>query len=205
MQIYISGIHTDVGKTHASVALCAGFSYDYFKLIQAGIPKDSDIVKQFSPNTRIFSEGFVLNTPTSPHIAKGLENAKYQGLELHIPKSENLIIELAGGLFSPIDEHFCMIDFVQQFKSPTILVGKYYLGCINHILLSIESLRKRGIEIVCLLMNSADYNKESRDIDNFIIQYCGIKIIHLGFFTHENFSLQVENLKYEACCLDISL
>ncbi|HED9841394.1 TPA: ATP-dependent dethiobiotin synthetase BioD, partial [Campylobacter jejuni] len=38
MQIYVSGIHTDVGKTHFSAAFCANFNYDYFKLIQAGTP-----------------------------------------------------------------------------------------------------------------------------------------------------------------------
>lgn len=49
MQIYVSGVHTGVGKTHFSAVFCSKFNYDYFKLIQAGIPKDSEFIAKFSP------------------------------------------------------------------------------------------------------------------------------------------------------------
>lgn len=54
MQIYVSGIHTDVGKTHFSAAFCANFNYDYFKLIQAGTPTDSEFIAKFSPKNKDF-------------------------------------------------------------------------------------------------------------------------------------------------------
>ncbi|MBS4406350.1 dethiobiotin synthase [Campylobacter vulpis] len=195
MQIYISGIHTDTGKTHFSAAFCANLGYDYFKLIQAGIPKDSDLVAKLSPKTRILKEGFFLKTPVSPHLAKMKEKADYKAFSLEIPSNENLLIELAGGLFTPLDENFAMIDFMQKFKKPTILVGRYYLGSINHILLSIEALKMRQISILFLAMMG---EKEPFQ-DEFVKSYAKIPIINLPFFNAKNienkdFKNQVEAL-----------
>lgn len=191
MQIYMAGIHTDTGKTHVCAAFCAAFKYDYFKLIQAGTPTDSEVIRRFSPNTHIFNEGILLQTPTSPHIAKEIERIEYEAMQIKIPKSQNLIIELAGGLFSPIDEKFCMIDYMQNHKLPTILVAKYYLGSINHILLSIEALRQRHIDILCLVM----VGKQEQQVDSFIQQYSKITIIHLPFFNTTNFMQVVCDFK----------
>ncbi|WP_270971743.1 ATP-dependent dethiobiotin synthetase BioD [Campylobacter upsaliensis] len=189
MQIYISGIHTDAGKTHFSAAFCANLNYDYFKLIQAGTPKDSDLIAKLSPKTRILKEGFTLQTPASPHLAKIKEKANYQAFSLQIPNNENLLIELAGGLFTPLDENFAMIDFMQKFKKPTILVGRYYLGSINHILLSVEALKMRQIPILFLAMMG---EKEPLQ-DEFIKSYAKIPIINLPFFNAKN----IENKEFK--------
>lgn len=183
MQLYISGIHTNVGKTHVSAAFCASFDYAYFKLIQAGMPRDCDIVAGFSPNITILGEGVLLQTPQSPHIGKAQENAQYKGLEIALPTQDCVAIELAGGLFSPLDESVCMIDYMSHFVRPTILVGSYYLGAINHILLSIEALRARGIPLLCLVMTG----KPNPQIDSFIAQYSNVAILHLEHYNHTTF------------------
>lgn len=167
MQIYASGIHTDVGKTHFSAAFCANFNYDYFKLIQAGTPTDSEFIAKFSPKTKIFKEGIFLQTPASPHLGKIKEKLDYKALDIILPKSENLLIELAGGLFSPMDENYTMIDFVNIFKHPTILVAKYYLGSINHILLSIEALKQRNINLLALVMMGKKDILQDKIIKNY--------------------------------------
>lgn len=191
MQIYISGIHTDVGKTHVSAAFCASFNYAYFKLIQAGTPRDCEVVQRFSPDTEILGEGICLKTPASPHIAKLHENVQYKSLDIALPTRDNVVIELAGGLFSPLDECSCMLDYMQSYKRPTILVGKYYLGAINHIILSINALKQRDIEILCLVMNGAiDLN-----VDKFIYDYTGINIIHLDTFDTTNFTQKLLNFR----------
>ena len=190
MQIYISGIHTDAGKTHFSAAFCANLGYDYFKLIQAGVPKDCDLVTKLSPTTRVLGEGFFLQTPASPHLAKIKEKADYKAFDLQILNNENLLIELAGGLFSPLDENHTMIDFMQKFKKPTILVGRYYLGSINHILLSIEALKNRQIPILFLAMMGEKENLQ----DKFIQDYTQIPIINLNFFDEKS----IENKEFKA-------
>ncbi|HEF5629426.1 TPA: AAA family ATPase, partial [Campylobacter jejuni] len=49
MKIYISGIDTGVGKTYLSARICKKLGFDYFKLIQAGTPTDSEFIAKFSP------------------------------------------------------------------------------------------------------------------------------------------------------------
>ncbi len=183
MQIYIAGIHTDIGKTHVSLAICNKFNYDYFKLIQAGNPKDSDFIKKNSPNTFIFNDGITLQTAASPHIGKVKERLNYNAFNIQLPKSNNLIIELAGGLFSPIDENICMIDYIYKNPLPTILVGKYYIGAINHVLLSIEALKQKNIELLCVVMNG----KKDKQIDDFIKKYSNVNILNLEYFNEDNF------------------
>ncbi len=178
MRIYISGIGTGVGKTYFSAAFCANFNYDYFKLIQAGTPTDSEFIAKFSPKTKIVKEGVFLQTPASPHIGKVKENANYKALEINLPKNENLLIELAGGLFSPIDENYTMIDFIKHHYHPTILVAKYYLGSINHILLTIEALKQHNIKILALAM----MGKKEILQDNFVQNYTQIPIVNLNFY-----------------------
>lgn len=213
MQIYIAGIHTNVGKTHVAGAICALFNYDYFKLIQAGNPQDRDVIKKIinaynsqnldskisessildSKKPHIFDNGITLQTPCSPHIAMQNENRQYSGYSLQIPNAKNLVIELAGGLFTPLDSKICMIDYISRFRLDCILVGGYYLGSINHILLSLESLHNRNINILNLVMFG---NKDSK-IDNFIKSYSNINISHLEYFNKSNLKEKFANFKKE--------
>lgn len=188
MQICISGIHTNTGKTHASAMLCKILKYDYYKLIQAGNPKDSQKILQFSPQTTIHKEGYFLKTPASPHIGKQKENAKYHGLSLPIPSAKNLIIETPGGLFCPLDEQNFVIDFLAHHKLPTFLVGKYYLGAISHLFLSLEALQKRKIQILGILL----CGEEDLSISSFVKAHTNLPLLHLPFFDRENFAIAQE-------------
>lgn len=184
MQIYVCGTSTDVGKTHFCAMFCEAFKYEYFKLIQAGELKDSDIVSSFALKSKIHKEGIFLKTPASPHIGKKLEKLSYNAFDIKIPNSKNLLIETAGGLFTPIDEKCCMIDYMAYDLKPCILVASYYLGTINHIILSIEALRKRQIPILALVMSG----EKDNEIDDFVYKYCDINILHLSYFTKQTFS-----------------
>lgn len=213
-QIYIAGIHTDVGKTHFSVAFCKAFGYGYFKLVQAGEPSDSSRIRAFMPDCEVFSEGIYLATPASPHIAKVLEGCEYHALDLAIPCATNLIIELAGGLYTPIDDTLCMIDYMLAYPRPCILVGRYYLGCINHILLSMQALHTANIEVLCIAMldestqqnqsvstKAQEYTASIPEtmvlIDAFLMQHNLCKstpLIHVPLFDTNNFVAKTQEL-----------
>ena len=194
MQIFICGSHTDVGKTCVSAALCHSFNLDYFKLIQAGMPMDCQKIQKLCPKTNLFPNGITLKHPISPHLAMEMESITYKGLEIPLPPSKNLLIETAGGLFSPLDQNCCMIDYLTHKKLPTILVGKYYLGGINHILLSIKALEYYHIPLLGLIISGTQNQK----IDDFIKSYIKIKIAHCKtFHTHEEFLQNAEALKKE--------
>ena len=140
--------------------------------------------------TKIYKEGASLATPTSPHIAKIREKIDYGKISL--PQDENCIIELAGGLYTPFDEQCCMIDFMRENPAICVLVGRYYLGCINHILLSLQALKQANIKVLCLVMSGKiskqddladDLTNDNALIDRFISDYALVPIVHLPFFT----------------------
>lgn len=183
-KIAISGIGTDVGKTYVSAALCALFGFDYFKLMQAGLRRDARFVKKISPHTRIYSDGAFFKTPKSPHIAQKLEGVHVDGLEIAIPKSK-LIVELAGGLYSPMDEKSTMIDYLKKHELKTLLCARAYLGSINHTLLSIKALQREGIELLGVIVSGRG------EEDSFIKNYSGVRVAYLPFYNRRNF--------YSAC------
>jgi dethiobiotin synthetase len=63
------------------------------------------------------------------------------------------IVEGAGGLMVPIQQGALMIDFLAELAFPALLVARRSLGTINHTLLSLEALDKRGISPVGVVLS----------------------------------------------------
>ncbi|WP_424962843.1 dethiobiotin synthase [Ekhidna sp.] len=154
--IIVAGIDTDTGKTVASVILCKVLKADYWKPIQAGDLENTDShkVKRWSPETTVHPEAYRLTQPMSPHAAAAIDKIAIEESKLQIPITENnLIIELAGGLMVPIREDYLNIDWVANTGLPVVLVSNYYLGSINHTLLSLYALKSRNIPLIGIIFN----------------------------------------------------
>lgn len=168
MRLFVTGIGTEVGKTIIAAILTEALEADYWKPIQAGDlhHSDTDKVKALVTNNRsiFYKEAFCLQQPMSPHAA-----AEKDGINVHLsniraPKTNNhLIIEGAGGLMVPLNYEDCIIDLILQLNCEVVLVSRNYLGSINHTLLSIEALQKRGILIKGIIFNGAE-NKETEKV-----------------------------------------
>lgn len=184
----ISAIHTDSGKTCVSIALCKIFGVEYFKLVQAGKQTDASRLEEFGIKTQI---GAFLKTPASPHLGMQIENIKYDGLKLKPKNSENTLIELAGGLYTPLDDKNFMIDYLKAHNLPTFLVVNDYLGSINHAVMSIKSLQNEGIKILAVIISNDKFKKN--------LQFVKDKFPDLNFFElgdiYENFNASLDDLK----------
>lgn len=205
----VVGSHTNVGKTLVSAALCAEFGFDYFKLIQAGSPQDREVIASLSPKTHIFPNGITLQTPASPHIGKQIEGVEYSGLRIALPATQHLLIESAGGLYTPLDEAFCNIDFLSASGLSAVLVGGYYLGGLNHILLSLKALNARKIPLLCLIISGQSDEK----MDTFLSRYYELGHLPIAHFPPCNkngdcrdtklFEKSAQFLAKELCALKI--
>jgi dethiobiotin synthetase len=157
MNIFITGISTDVGKTIASAIITEALEADYWKPIQAGDLNDSDShkIQRYISNDKsvIHENSYKLNTPASPHLAAELDGITIDLKNIIEPKTDNhLVIEGAGGLFVPLNETDFVLDLIQpDYK--VIVVSRHYLGSINHTLLTIEALKNRGINIAGIIFN----------------------------------------------------
>jgi len=158
MNLFITGIGTNVGKTVVSAVLTEALEADYWKPIQSGVVegKDSDTVKSLISNSKsvFHPETYLLNEPLSPHFAAKLDGVEIELDKIHLPKTTNhLIIEGAGGLLVPINDSQYVIDIAKQLDCEIVLVISSYLGCINHSLLSIDYLLRNHFTIKALVFN----------------------------------------------------
>jgi dethiobiotin synthetase len=180
MNYFVTAIDTDSGKTLVSAILCEALEADYWKPIQAGLPRDADTVRMLVSNhtTKILPETYLLNTPASPHASAKIDKVKIKIEKFNLPNisGRNLIIEGAGGCLVPInDEHF-VIDIISKLNVAVILVSDLYLGSINHTLLTVEALRKRKLVVKGIIFNG-ESNSESERI---IMQHSNLKpLLHI--------------------------
>lgn len=175
---FITGIGTNIGKTLVSAILTEALEADYWKPIQAGDLGNSDSlkVKNLITNTKskIHPETYRLNNAMSPHAAAKLDNITIDLDKIYLPKTKNnLIIEGAGGLMVPLNEHELVIDLIKRLNVEVILVSQNYLGSINHSLLSLETLKVRKLKIKGIIFNG----KPNLETENYILNYSGVKCI----------------------------
>ena len=169
MRIFVTSIDTNVGKTVCSSILCAGLGYDYWKPVQCGDLDFSDSmkIKSYSPLTKVHAESFQLNAPMSPHEAAKLENMDISINDFKLPKSEEIIIEGAGGVMVPLNYKGNMIvELASMFKAKVIIVFKNYLGSINHTLLTIDKVKSVGLDILGLLVVGDEVTSSERIIED---------------------------------------
>lgn len=178
-KIAIVGIGTEVGKTLVSAITCIAFNATYWKPIQTGYLHgkgdiDSQTVHQWT-KASIYPEAYLLQEPLSPHIAAQIDHVEIDISTIQIPKDVegNLVIETAGGLMVPINDHLVYLDIIQQWNIPVILTMSQYLGNINHTILSIEMLKSKNIPILGIVSNG----KSLPDTNRWIEQYSKIPIV----------------------------
>ncbi|MBP6030518.1 MAG: ATP-dependent dethiobiotin synthetase BioD [Sphingobium sp.] len=168
--VVIAGTDTDVGKTlvSAGLMLCLPHAL-YWKPVQAGIEPltDTEAVQRIThlPEERFLPEAYRLATPASPHLAARLDDTQIEPSSLSLPQSSApLIIESAGGVMVPLNEHLLNLDLFARWGEPVILVARTGLGTINHSLLSIAALRSRDIPLCGIVFSGEAHDENERVI-----------------------------------------
>ncbi len=166
MNYFVTAIGTDCGKTFFSAILCEALQADYWKPVQAGLPRDTDTIKNLLSNSvsKIQPETYLLKTPASPHAAAKLDGLTIEPTKLKLPETKNnLVIEGAGGCLVPLNDNDFVISLAKKFDAEVILVSQLYLGSINHTLLSADYLTRNKFNVKGIAFNGPS-NPESEDI-----------------------------------------
>ena len=171
-KLFVTGIGTEIGKTICSAILVEHLKADYWKPIQSGDLDQSDsMLVQSLVNNKItiHPERHRFKLPASPHKSAAQENISIQLEDFELPETENhLIVEGAGGLWVPLSDEVFIMDLIKKLKLSVVLVAKDYLGCINHTLLSIETLRQNAIPIAYFILNGTFDQDTFRVIKKFL-------------------------------------
>lgn len=172
---FITGTDTGIGKTSFSCLLLRWLAAQGFlacglkpiasgAIIQQGklISEDALALHQAS-NISITLEQLnplCFSPPIAPHIAAGQMGITLstqsiiqacQGA-LQLPK-DYLVVEGAGGLLVPLNQQETLVDVIQAFGLPVIMVVGMKLGCLNHALLTQQVLRQNGLTMTGWVAN----------------------------------------------------
>jgi dethiobiotin synthetase len=178
--LFITGTDTNVGKTHvtcliARQLIAAGIVTAAYKPVCSGAVKKQsalspgsndveweDLVRLSAATNGKWSDETICPqrffAPLAPPIAAKMEGriVDFQLLvdgARKFPDAEVLLVEGAGGWLSPLTESATVADLAQELKLPILIVARAGLGTINHTLLTIESVRARGLPIAGIVLN----------------------------------------------------
>ncbi len=176
MNLFVTGIGTDVGKTIVAAILTEALEADYWKPVQAGELEtgDAHTVANLLSNksTTIHPNAYALKTPMSPHAAAAIDGVTIALDKIKTPETTNsLIVEGAGGLLVPLNDHQTILDLIQpDYK--VIVVSRHYLGSINHTLMTIELLQQKQFEIFVIFNG-----EEHKSTEHIIQKMTGVTVL----------------------------
>ena len=173
MRLVICGTDTDVGKTVVSALVVQGLGARYWKPVQSGLEGggDSGRVRQLLqlPEERLLPEAYRLQAPVSPHWAAERMGVTIDAERLALPDQRQcpgaLVVETAGGLLVPLRRDWLQIEQLMVWNLPVLLVARSGLGTLNHTLLSLEALRRRGLEVLGLVLNGPRHADNPRTLE----------------------------------------
>jgi dethiobiotin synthetase len=193
--LFLTGTNTDVGKTFIGTKLIKELNkkYNYlaFKPIETGcrkkgsklIPADSSKYHSILSKVITLDElnPFRFVPPVSPYLAIKRARKKvcikdyFEKLKI-ISKDAPVLLEGAGGAFSPLALDGLNIDLMKMIKSINILIIKDELGCISSAISNVLAFEKYEVRLDLLVLNTQKKN----DMDNLkeIKKYTDIPIVN---------------------------
>lgn len=168
-RIWVAGTDTNVGKTVVSAALVNQLHANYWKPVQSGYLEsdDSETVSQLTgmPIDRILKPALRLREPLSPNQAAEKEGMSIAMRDIKLPDyNGNLVMESAGGLLVPLNNHRTMLDLMRYYTSPVVLVARTTLGTLNHTFLSLHLLRENRLPVLGVVLVGDPHPLNTRDI-----------------------------------------
>lgn len=164
--LFITSSGTGIGKTFVATGLVrhlreAGRTVDAIKPVISGF--DPNSAEQSDTGLLLAALGqpvtpagierispWRLTAPLSPDMAAEQEGHPIDFDRLvgfckdALSKTNNLLIEGAGGVMAPITHDHTMLDLISALQIPVLLVVGNYLGAISHTLSAESALRQRG-------------------------------------------------------------
>lgn len=199
-KLFFAGTDTDVGKTYvaslaARVIVADGIKLGVYKPVASGCHTEQgqliaeDAVSLWKAAGKPLSLEQVcpqrFKAPLAPPEAAALEKTQVDaekirdGIKIWEQNSELVLVEGAGGLFSPLADGMLNIDLAQQLNAPVIVVAANRLGAIHQTLATCEAAAKRGIQpmgiVLCDPTGTADDSANSNSEQ--IQKYCSVPIL----------------------------
>jgi dethiobiotin synthetase len=161
--LFVTGTDTGVGKTRVAVALihalrAEGLRVAAMKPVSAGSPPGglNEDVAALLQAANVAADvrdvnPYAFEPAIAPHLAAAQAGVR---IELAViaaayarlaARADAVVVEGAGGWRVPLNEHEDMADLAQRLALPVVLVVGLRLGCLNHAVLTAESIARRQV------------------------------------------------------------
>ena len=178
---FITGTDTGVGKTLVTAGLLRAYADKGvravgMKPVAAGLMlhegewiNDDVLMLKSESNAEVMSKmsntsinPYALKRAIAPHIAAAQEGisiesapilAAYRRIAAH---AEVVLVEGVGGFKVPLSATLDSAQLACAMNLPLILVVGMRLGCLNHALLSVDSIRAHGLTLAAWVANVID-------------------------------------------------
>jgi len=190
IKLFITATDTDAGKTYVAQLLVKALvqknkKVAVYKPISAGcriennqlINDDAYCLLQQSNIKQTLQEvnPIAFELPIAPHIAAQKQHDKITLLQVKQGydkvcqhKADFVICEGAGGWRLPLGQGKYLSQFVKQTEQHTLLVVNIKLGCLNHAVLTYESIMTDGVNCIGWVANCADKNADMNRVEENI-------------------------------------
>ncbi|TSA36016.1 MAG: dethiobiotin synthase [Verrucomicrobiaceae bacterium] len=192
MRAFVTGTDTGVGKTFATSLLTralrrAGLDTIALKPLCSGDRGDAEILRSAAGDELSIDEVNPLwfQSPVAPLAAARKEDRK-----VSVPAlvdwfgkvsagRKSVLVEGAGGWLVPVADGALIADLCAALSLPVILVAANRLGCVNHVLLTIESIRSRGLECRGIILNTIQETSDEATRTNrgLFEEFAGVPIL----------------------------
>ncbi len=186
MNYFVTGTDTDCGKTYITALLvkaarAAGVDAVAAKPFCCGPREDVEILAAASGGVEPLDaiNPVWLKTPAAPRACQILgEPAADMTLALSSVRNlaarhEQVFCEGAGGWLVPVTKDKTVADFAVQLGWPVVVVSRNKLGVLNHTLLTVESVRARGLALAGVVLNDADGAEDAaRRTNRQVLEEC---------------------------------
>ena len=176
--LFITGTDTDVGKTVVACGFLAaanqqGLRTAAIKPVAAGC----EVTEQGMTNTDALQlqaaashklpyqqiNPIALEPAIAPHIAAAEAGVRLSASRLvgycrgvSLMPVDMVVIEGAGGWRVPINSRETLADVARELNCAVVVVVGMRLGCLNHALLTMEAIRRDGLQIAGWVANILD-------------------------------------------------
>jgi dethiobiotin synthetase len=113
-----------------------------------------------------------LKTPAAPIVGGLMERVDidiehiltaFRNLQNRV---EHVIVEGTGGWMVPIHRNYFVSDLAVAMKLPVLAIAYNRLGCLNHAVLTVQSVVAHGLRCAGLVLNNAEETGDMATVTN---------------------------------------
>ncbi|MDE1171101.1 MAG: dethiobiotin synthase [Verrucomicrobium sp.] len=198
MQLFVTGTGTGVGKTRFTTQWvrhwrARGVSAVGLKPISAGDRDDAKELQAAAQDALSLDaiNPCVFDLPLSPWVAslqpKETGRIDYDAIGASIAAARarfsHVAVEGVGGWLVPLEKKRTVADWAKELGLPVVIVGHGGLGTLNHVLLTIESVGKSGLDVAGVVLNhhlSPEGDLAARTNGAALREWTGLPVVEIA-------------------------